>query len=117
MQGLGFICTWLPTTAHPHCDPLASLLSCLPPCPPALLLLPPPPPPAAVQELAADPRLTQRLIASLAPNIWEMDDIKKGVLCQLFGGCSKVGSGRGGPGRTGPAAVCMREHRRGSVGS
>ncbi|KAG2450350.1 hypothetical protein HYH02_004855 [Chlamydomonas schloesseri] len=43
-----------------------------------------------IKELAADPRLTERLIASLAPNIWEMEDIKKGVLCQLFGGCSKA---------------------------
>ncbi|KAG2441090.1 hypothetical protein HXX76_003942 [Chlamydomonas incerta] len=43
-----------------------------------------------IKALAADPRLTQRLIDSLAPNIWEMEDIKKGVLCQLFGGCSKA---------------------------
>ena len=42
------------------------------------------------QALSRDPRLVERLIASLAPNIWEMDDIKKGVLCQLFGGVPKV---------------------------
>ncbi|CAA3010047.1 DNA replication licensing factor MCM4 [Olea europaea subsp. europaea] len=25
-------------------------------------------------------------VVSLAPNIWELDDVKKGLLCQLFGG-------------------------------
>ncbi|KXZ43177.1 hypothetical protein GPECTOR_99g812 [Gonium pectorale] len=43
-----------------------------------------------IKELSRDPRLVDRLIASLAPNIWEMDDIKKGVLCQLFGGVPKT---------------------------
>lgn len=42
------------------------------------------------QELSKDPNLYTRLVASLAPNIWEMDDVKKGVLCQLFGGVTKV---------------------------
>ena len=27
-----------------------------------------------------------RLVRSIAPSIWELDDVKKGVLCQLFGG-------------------------------
>lgn len=27
---------------------------------------------------------------SVAPGIWQLDDIKKGLLCQLFGGTSKV---------------------------
>ena len=30
-----------------------------------------------------------RLVNSFAPSIWEMEDVKKGVLCQLFGGTSK----------------------------
>lgn len=30
------------------------------------------------------------LARSLAPSIWEMDTIKKGILCQLFGGANKV---------------------------
>jgi DNA replication licensing factor MCM4 len=34
----------------------------------------------------------------LAPQIWELEDIKKGILCQLFGGTRKEfqhsGSGR-----------------------
>lgn len=42
------------------------------------------------QELAADPMIYDKLVASLAPSIWQMDDVKKGVLCQLFGGVSKV---------------------------
>lgn len=54
------------------------------------------PPPLATclctQELSQDPQLVERLVASLAPNIWEMEDIKKGVLCQLFGGLPKVGA-------------------------
>ena len=49
-------------------------------------ILPPPP-----QALSQDENLYKRLVASFAPNIWEMDDVKKGMLCQLFGGMSKVG--------------------------
>jgi DNA replication licensing factor MCM4 len=40
------------------------------------------------------------LARSLAPSIWEMDDVKKGVLLQLFGGTNKTvtrGGGGGGP--------------------
>ena len=29
------------------------------------------------------------LVDSLAPSIWECSDVKKGILCQLFGGVSK----------------------------
>lgn len=32
----------------------------------------------------------ERLTASLAPSIWQMDDVKKGILCQLFGAGTKV---------------------------
>jgi DNA replication licensing factor MCM4 len=45
-----------------------------------------------------DPRCYERLVEGLAPSIWENDDIKKGVLCQLFGGTvrdfSQSGRGR-----------------------
>lgn len=40
------------------------------------------------------------LARSLAPSIWEMDDVKKGILLQLFGGTNKSitrGGGQGGP--------------------
>ncbi|GIL91733.1 hypothetical protein Vretimale_14863 [Volvox reticuliferus] len=43
-----------------------------------------------IKELSRDPRLVERLVASLAPNIWEMEDVKKGVLCLLFGGTPKI---------------------------
>jgi DNA replication licensing factor MCM4 len=42
-----------------------------------------------VRAMAADPHLYAKLAHSLAPSIWELDDIKKGVLLQLFGGCNK----------------------------
>jgi len=29
------------------------------------------------------------LVRSLAPSIWENEDVKKGILCQLFGGTEK----------------------------
>ena len=34
-------------------------------------------------------------MASIAPNVWEMDDIKKGLMVQLFGGsCKNFPGGR-----------------------
>jgi DNA replication licensing factor MCM4 len=41
---------------------------------------------AAMANLANDPEVYKCLTDSLAPGIWELDDVKKGVLCQLFGG-------------------------------
>ncbi|KAL6514541.1 DNA replication licensing factor, mcm4 component [Orobanche gracilis] len=38
------------------------------------------------KELSRQPDIYERLTRSLAPNIWELDDVKKGLLCQLFGG-------------------------------
>lgn len=53
---------------------------------------------AKFEEFAARPDLYDVLIDALAPSIWECHDVKKGILCQLFGGCSKsfkrAGSGR-----------------------
>ena len=40
--------------------------------------------------MARDPMIYQKLIDSIAPSIWQLDDVKKGVLCQLFGAGSKV---------------------------
>lgn len=50
-----------------------------------------------IKELAADPHVYDLLIDAFAPSIWENHDVKKGILCQLFGGCSKSfnESGRG----------------------
>lgn len=46
-------------------------------------------------ELSQDPQVYDKLIDALAPSIWECHDVKKGILCQLFGGCSKTFTGRG----------------------
>jgi DNA replication licensing factor MCM4 len=34
----------------------------------------------------------ERLVKSFAPSIWEMDDVKRGLLCLLFGGTIRKGS-------------------------
>ena len=38
---------------------------------------------AQLKELAKKPDIYDRLTRSLAPNIWELDDVKKGLLCQV----------------------------------
>ncbi|KAK1314594.1 Protein PROLIFERA [Acorus calamus] len=43
-----------------------------------------------LKELAKQPDIYERLTKSLAPNIWELDDVKKGLLCQLFGGSAVI---------------------------
>mmetsp|Transcript_3349 Transcript_3349/g.5162 ORF Transcript_3349/g.5162 Transcript_3349/m.5162 type:complete len:773 (-) Transcript_3349:26-2344(-) len=50
-----------------------------------------------ILEISQRPDLYDLLIKSFAPSIWECDDIKKGLLCQLFGGVNKnfTNSGRG----------------------
>ena len=45
---------------------------------------------ARLWEMAQGPEVCEKLAASLAPSIWQLDDVKKGLLCQLFGGVSKV---------------------------
>ncbi|KAJ4788540.1 DNA helicase [Rhynchospora pubera] len=46
-----------------------------------------------LKELSKLPDIYDRLTRSLAPNIWELDDVKRGLLCQLFGGNAlKLGS-------------------------
>ncbi|OQS02928.1 hypothetical protein THRCLA_04746 [Thraustotheca clavata] len=41
------------------------------------------------RRIASDPLVYENLAHSLAPSIWELDDVKKGVICQLFGGTRK----------------------------
>lgn len=51
-------------------------------------------------ELSRRPDIYDVLANSLAPSIWEMDDVKKGILLQMFGGTNKTigrGGGSGGP--------------------
>lgn len=53
-----------------------------------------------LKELSTRPDIYDLLSRSLAPSIWEMDDVKKGILLQLFGGTNKSvarGGGGGGP--------------------
>ncbi|GAX09822.1 DNA replication licensing factor MCM4 [Fistulifera solaris] len=38
--------------------------------------------------LSRRPDIYEQLTASLAPSIWELDDVKKGILCMMFGGNS-----------------------------
>lgn len=42
-----------------------------------------------VNKLASDPYIYEKLVDSFAPSIWENEDIKKGLLLQLFSGISK----------------------------
>lgn len=44
---------------------------------------------AELEALSQMPDVYDRLVNALAPSIWEMDDVKKGVLCMLFGGNSR----------------------------
>lgn len=44
---------------------------------------------AKLEEIAKSADVYQRLTNALAPSIWELDDVKKGILCQLFGGTNK----------------------------
>lgn len=39
-----------------------------------------------LKELSRQPDIYEKLTRSLAPSIWELEDVKKGLLCQLFGG-------------------------------
>jgi hypothetical protein len=44
---------------------------------------------ARCEAMATDADLYSALAQSLAPSIWEMDDVKKGLLLQMFGGTTK----------------------------
>ena len=55
---------------------------------------------AKLRELSRRPDVYDLLARSLAPSIWALDDVKKGILLQLFGGTNKSiarGGGGGGP--------------------
>jgi DNA replication licensing factor MCM4 len=48
-----------------------------------------------IQSLGRKPDIYQILVKSLAPSVYQMDDIKKGILCLLFGATKKLfGSGQ-----------------------
>ncbi|KAI8093568.1 MCM2/3/5 family-domain-containing protein [Halteromyces radiatus] len=50
-----------------------------------------------ITELSQRPDLYDTLSQSLAPSIFELDDVKKGILLQLFGGANKVFQRSGSP--------------------
>jgi DNA replication licensing factor MCM4 len=50
-----------------------------------------------IKDTAARPDLYDLLSRSLAPSIYEMDDVKKGILLQLFGGTNKSFEKGGNP--------------------
>lgn len=48
-----------------------------------------------LRELGSQPDIYDRLVTSLAPSIFGLDDVKRGLLCQLFGGVTKdLGEGQ-----------------------
>lgn len=63
-----------------------------------------------LRSIADRPDVYELLSRSLAPSIYEMDDVKKGILLQLFGGTNKTistGGGGGGPRYRGDINVLM----------
>ena len=50
-----------------------------------------------LRQLAAQGNIMDRLVKALAPSIWELEDVKRGILCLLFGGTNKkfISSGEG----------------------
>lgn len=65
---------------------------------------------AKLIELSTRHDIYDLLSRSMAPSIWEMDDVKKGILLQLFGGTNKSiarGGGGGGPRYRGDINVLM----------
>lgn len=57
---------------------------------------------ARLEQIADRPDVYELLARSLAPSIWEMDDVKKGILLQLFGGSNKSITLSGGGNQSGP---------------
>ena len=47
------------------------------------------------EKLSADPKIYDKLVQSFAPSIWQMDGVKKGLLCLLFGGSTNSRGTRG----------------------
>ena len=45
-----------------------------------------------IKELAADPKIVERIVDSIAPSIWGHENVKKALALQLFSGVKKVRS-------------------------
>jgi DNA replication licensing factor MCM4 len=63
---------------------------------------------AKIEETAARSDVYELLARSLAPSIYEMDDVKKGILLQLFGGTNKSFQKGGSPKYRGDINVLRR---------
>eukprot|EP00457_Paulinella_chromatophora_P001662 gb/GEZN01001664.1/.p1 GENE.gb/GEZN01001664.1/~~gb/GEZN01001664.1/.p1 ORF type:complete len:830 (-),score=115.11 gb/GEZN01001664.1/:311-2800(-) len=51
---------------------------------------------AQIIALGQEPDIYEKLTRSIAPSVWEMDDVKRGLLCQLFGGANNnIGASQG----------------------
>ena len=46
----------------------------------------------AIKELAADPKILDKVVASIAPSVWGYKEIKEALALQLFGGIKKMRS-------------------------
>ncbi|KAL9051774.1 MAG: hypothetical protein Q9162_005826 [Coniocarpon cinnabarinum] len=62
---------------------------------------------AKIKETAARPDIYELLSRSLAPSVYEMDDVKKGILLQLFGGTNKSFEKGGNPKYRGDVNVLL----------
>ena len=43
----------------------------------------------SLERMSKDPQIYDKLAESIAPSIWELSDVKKGILCQMLGGATK----------------------------
>lgn len=64
---------------------------------------------AEFKAFAAEGDVYNRLLHSFAPSIWELDDVKRGVLCMLFGGMMPPPEDRGRQRAVTGAAADMAE--------
>lgn len=65
---------------------------------------------AKAKVLASQPDIYQKLIASFAPSIYEMDDVKKGLLCQVRDCFPLLRLASCLPGTLNPCAGCLHPH-------
>eukprot|EP00775_Hariotina_reticulata_P002347 gene2347-2653_t len=70
---------------------------------------------AKFKAMAADPQHYQKLIASVAPRVIDMDNVKRGLLCQLFGGVSKSTAAALGGDSTSSAGSSSKGSIRGDI--
>jgi DNA replication licensing factor MCM4 len=38
----------------------------------------------SMKRIGRDPNVYNNLVHSIAPNVWECDDVKKGIICVIF---------------------------------